>query len=201
MNLEAYLQASSGWLVDAVITYDMAAAAALASNPNWTVPDTGLYGPYFVSRRSAEAFGNALPLAIRSSKEAMQAAWVALGDSPAEQEPGKIRVPHANRSDPRTGGILARAGVIAQFELWKSYVRQLPDYPFSKKAADRYTFGDIDEERTVRGLIDLRNCLTHEIDPNSDPSMERLVSYAWECQLMAKLALERHGPNAQPKVP
>lgn len=43
-------------------------------------------------------------------------------------------------------------------------------------------FATKSEANMVTGMIDLRNKLTHEVEVQTDPSVRRLVDYAWECQ-------------------
>lgn len=188
MNLESYLRASSGWLVDATTTFDLALAGEIACQHSWRPPDNSKLseGPHFVSMSDASAFDRALPLAIRSSRVAMMAAWVACGDAPERASNGGVKVPFTDDRSPRVEAVLARAGIIAQFELWKAYVSQFPDYPTNLKAARIYRFSNEQEEKLVNGLIDLRNRMTHEVDIKNDPSARRLVDYTWECQHMAE---------------
>lgn len=188
MELDEYIKASSGWLVDVTIAFDLAAAAALASDPKWTPPPHSMAadGPYLISRTSSLFFQRALPLVIKTSKESAMAAWVALGDAPEKSECGSVRVPHADGRGPRIEGVLARAGIIAQFELWKSYALQFPGYPTHLKAARVHHFATKSEADMVTGMIDLRNTLTHEVEVQTDPTVRRLVDYAWECQHIAR---------------
>jgi hypothetical protein len=188
MELDAYIKASSGWLVDVTICFDMASAAALASDPKWTPPphSTAADGPYLVSGTSSLFLAKALPLVIKTSKEAMRAAWVAVGDMPQGSNADSVRVPHADGRGPRIEGVLARTGIITQFELWKSYASQFPGYPTNLKAARNYQFSTTAEADIVTGMIELRNTLTHEVDVRTDPTLRRLVDYAWECQHIAK---------------
>lgn len=187
MDLESYVRASTGWLVDITTTFDLAVSAELAIRPKWTPPpDANSEGPYLLSTSHPEAFSAALPFVVRSSKEAMRAAWVACGRPPQAIDQKGVKVPFTNGNNPRIEGVLVRAGIIAQFELWKQYALQFPGYPTNLKAASRHSFGHLDEERLVKHLIGVRNRMTHEIETSNDPSMRMLVDYAWECQHIAK---------------
>ncbi|KRG63377.1 hypothetical protein ABB26_12525 [Stenotrophomonas humi] len=97
-----------------------------------------------------------------------------------------MKVPFSNGNSPRIEGVLARAGIIAQFELWKSYATQFPGYPTNLKAAKKHSFVHPEEERLVTNLISIRNRMTHEIDVTNDPTTRMLVNYTWECQHIAK---------------
>ena len=186
MNLQEYLTQSSGWLVDTSVVFDLAEAAQRACTQTWTPPTTPEEGPYFTSMRSQAHFKAALPLGIKTSKESQQAAYVAMGDLPKLHTAAGVKVPLLNGNHPRVEGILARAGIIAQFELWKTFVKQFPGYPFNRKQADKYVFAHDQEKSLLLALIDDRNALTHEIESENDPSMRRLVNYAWECQHVAR---------------
>lgn len=131
----------------------------------------------------------------------MMAAWVACGDTPEGASGGRVRVPFANSRGPRIEAVLARAGIIAQFELWKAYVSQFPDYPTNLVASRKHCFSAVEEEQLVEGLIDLRNRMTHEVDINNDPTARRLVDYTWECQHIAKWVTRRAQRSAQGPPP
>lgn len=187
MDLQTYIQQSSGWLVDTTIIYDLAEAAQKACNVDWkpsAADDAD--GPHLISRTSRAHFAAALPLGTKTSKEAQRAAFVAMGEFPPSSSDVGVKVPVLNGKDPRIGAILARAGIIAQFELWKAFVRQYPDYPFNLKDARKYTFAHAQEREIVFGLIEDRNALTHEIRTSIDPTMRRLVDYTWESQHVAQ---------------
>ncbi|WP_152982667.1 hypothetical protein [Stenotrophomonas humi] len=188
MDLESYIRASSGWLIDITTTFDLASAAELAIRPNWSPPANGsdVEGPYLISMRHPLPFAAALPFGVRSSREAMRAAWVACGHTPETANTDGVKVPFSNGNSPRIEGVLARAGIIAQFELWKSYATQFPGYPTNLKAAKKHSFVHPEEERLVTNLISIRNRMTHEIDVTNDPTTRMLVNYTWECQHIAK---------------
>lgn len=198
MDLQTYIRASAGWLVDITTTHDLAASAELAIRPKWMPPDVSnnIDGPYLISRSNPTAFSTALPFVVRSSKEAMRAAWVACGQPPHPMDPKGVKVPFANGNNPRVEGVLARAGIIAQFELWKSYALQFSGYPTNLKAANKHNFMHPEEALHVKHLIEVRNLMTHEIETSNDPTMRMLVDYTWECQHMAKW-LTRMYPTAE----
>lgn len=162
---------------------------------------TAADGPYLVSRTSSLFFARALPLVIKTSKEAMRAAWVAVGDMPEGLDAESVRLPLANGRGPRIEGVLARTGIITQFELWKSYASQFPGYPTNLKAARNYQFSAPAEADMVTGMIDMRNKLTHEVDVQTDPTLRRLVDYAWECQHIAKWMTALYAARDAGKTP
>lgn len=123
----------------------------------------------------------------KTSIEAAKAAELTMGVDHQPDASGRTLVPFVTDKGPRVGAILARAGIIAQFELWKSFAASV-SYPFNKKQADRYSFPSEKEKSTLLEIVDMRNSLTHEITIANDPTMRQLVEYAYKCQYLAKQA-------------
>lgn len=202
MNLDSYIRTSSGWLVDATTTLDLALSGEMACRHSWRPPNSdNTEGPYFFSKRDASAFNHALPLAIRSSRASMMAARVVYGDKPQSAGGGKLLIPFADSRGPRIEAVLARAGIIAQFELWKAYVIQFPGYPTNLKAARRYDFSTTEEEKFVSHLIELRNLMTHDVDIHNDPTARRFVEYTWECQYAARWVTRLYDSSSRGEKP
>ena len=85
------------------------------------------------------------------------------------------------------GATIARSGILAQFELWKSFAKRC-GYPINRKQAAVFAFGS-DQERDVVGfVVDVRNTLTPEVSEATDPTLRRIVEYAWECRYLARRA-------------
>ncbi len=191
MNLSSYIDTSGRWLVEVCSVYDLAEATRRAMNPNYSIPvnSTWADGPHLSSGRGQATIQNAIPLVIRSSLEAGKAAELAMGKDHRPNDDGSTRIPLVSRGI-RTGQIIARLGIISQFELWKEFARPL-GYPINEKQAKSYSFSDSTERDTQSGLVRRRNQLTHEISANNDPTMRELVDFAYSCHYLALKAASR----------
>ena len=94
----------------------------IPSDSNWES------GPYVSSWKGRQTLQKAIPLFIKISIEAAKAAELVMGQHFKPNSSGKTKIPTVNDKDHRIGCIIARAGIISQFELWKSYAatRRLP---------------------------------------------------------------------------
>lgn len=193
MELDHYLTVSGRWLVEATSIADLAMAAERVLNPNYRVPalTTLADGPYFTSQHGGDRLNMAVPLLVKTSIEAAKAAEVALGRDPPRDERGAVRVPMVSGTSFRSGAVIARGGIIGQYELLKAFLRPR-GYPLSKREREGYTEFVCGEEDRLIALADRRNDMTHEPDPNNDPSLRELVEYVWECHELARLAASRH---------
>jgi hypothetical protein len=188
MNLSSYLDISGRWLVEVATIYDLAEATSRAMNPSYTFPvnSTWADGPHLSSGRDNSELQKSIPLVIRSSLEAAKAAELIMGRDYRPNESGKTRIPMVS-NEIRTGQIIARMGIVSQFELWKNFVARL-SYPINAKQAESYTFRDLEESAAQRQIVRRRNELTHEIKASNDPTMRELIEFAYLCHFLARRA-------------
>lgn len=188
MDLMSYIDVSGRWLVEVCTVYDLAEATSRAMNPKYSIPASSNWadGPHLSSGRDRTAIQNAIPLIIRSSIEAGKAAELVMGQDHHPSKDGRTRVPLISHGI-RTGQIVARIGIISQFELWKDFVRPL-GYPINEKQAKSFKFSHPQECETQRDLVRRRNELTHEISAHNDPTMRELVDFAYSCHYLAQKA-------------
>lgn len=162
--------------------YELAEGAFRAMHHDYVIPKNGTWddAPFLSSWRGVDALQAAIPLSIRTSIEGGKAAELVLGKGHKPDEGGRTRIPFADGKGPRPGAIIARAGIIAQFELWKAFVKPL-GYPTNEHKAAKHTFSDAEEAELMFKLVDDRNRLTHEIATRTDPTMRGLVEFAYAC--------------------
>ncbi|MDX5935883.1 hypothetical protein [Acidithiobacillus thiooxidans] len=189
MKLDAYLELSKGWLIDHTSVYDLARSTERAMQHDYVVPKNPTWddGPCLGSWNGTERIQAAVPLSIKTSLEAGKAAELAMGSNYAGHPTGKIPISFLDGSSPRVGAVIARAGIVVQFELWKDYAR-LVSYPFNKKQMKGWTFLDKREEPNLEYAINRRNELTHEPMPANDPNMRELVEFCSKLHWLAKMA-------------
>ncbi len=190
MDLETYIKTSSSWLIDCMMSHDLAEAALKTIDPDFQPPERPLtweQGPVLVPKVTTPISRTAFPLVLYHSKQMGRAEHLIHGQ-PVRLSPGEtMKVPLTDPTTPRAGGIIARAGIITQFELWRDFVAPL-GYPFNRKRAKSHEFADPDEQRLLLSLIDTRNEMTHEPALHNDPDARRLVDYTNECHHMARWA-------------
>jgi succinate dehydrogenase flavin-adding protein (antitoxin of CptAB toxin-antitoxin module) len=168
-------------------------AAECALNPSYRVPalTPSADGPYLTSGHGADRLNAAIPLLVKTSLAAAKAAEVALGMDPPRDERGGVRVPMVTGKSFRIGAVIARGGIIGQYELLKAFLKPR-GYPLSRKDRENYTQFLQEEEGRLVALVNRRNDMTHEPDPSNDPDLRELVDYVWECHDLAQLVNGRH---------
>ncbi len=192
--LDDYLEISSRWLVETTSIYDLAESAARAAHPGYAIPleFTWQDGPFMVSKNGPADMQAAMPIIIKTSLEHAKAAEIAMDSCEKfriqrDKRGPQLKVPLVVDQQMRTGPIVARSGIIAQFELWKSFVQPL-NYPFNKRRAEGHKFKSTDEQDALMHIIDRRNELTHEITVLNDPNMREYVEYVCHCHFLARTA-------------
>lgn len=190
MDLVDYLDVSGRWLIDTTSIYDLAEALSRAMNHSYVIPtDSSNWasGPFLNSWHGIDKIQAAIPLLIRTSIESAKAAELVMGKNHLPDKDGKTIIPFVNKTNPRPGAILARAGIISQFELWKEFAKPL-GYPTNEHKAEKYVFNSLDEKDLLLSIVSRRNSLTHEIKTQNDSNMRELVEYAYSCHFLAKKA-------------
>lgn len=178
-ELKEYLRVSKAWLMDTVRAHDLAVAGAriLAEakvRSRETLPDIE-EGPIF--SQIQEGLSYSVPVTLFPSKQFMRAMWLVNGGDLVEE---CIPIPNLSTAPERSGAIVCRAGIVAQFELWKQFALARA-YPSNLKDARRHgekgRFSCSNEQSMLNEVIDLRNALTHEPDLATDPDAKALVEY------------------------
>lgn len=178
-DLTEYLRVSKAWLMDTVRAHDLAvagarilAAAKLSSRDAF--PNYG-EGPLF--SHVQEGLNYSVPVTLYPSSQFMRAMWLVHG---GDLDGDSIPIPNLSTEPERSGAIVCRGGIVAQFELWKQFV--LPRaYPSNLRAAtlhgEKGRFSCANEQLMLSEVIELRNALTHEPDLATDPDAKALVDY------------------------
>ncbi|WP_288496291.1 hypothetical protein [uncultured Stenotrophomonas sp.] len=179
MNLEEYLNVSKAWLMDTMRAHDLAVAGARLMEDS-IIQSRAAYppigdGPIFSHVQAG--VGYAVPVTLFPSQQFMRAMWLVRD---GDLEGDNIPIPSLSPTPERTGSIVCRGGIVAQFELWKQFAL-LRAYPSNGKAAlkhgEKGRFSCADEQVMLSDVIDLRNALTHEPDLSTDPDAKALVEY------------------------
>jgi len=173
--------------------YDFARSIERAMQHDYVVPPEPKWGdgPCLGSWNGSEVMQAAVPLTIKTSLEAGKAAELFMGPDYEGRSLGKTPVPFVTEDAPRVGAIIARAGIVTQFELWKEYASK-SRYPYNRKQMEAWTFSDPKEQEILENVVNRRNELTHEISTHNDPTVRELVEYGYKLQWLAKV-VARYG--------
>ena len=186
MTRDEYLFTSGQWLVETCLVRDLAKATLKCFSRDYQIPEGTKWedGPFLSSQRGRDHLRAALPLSLKTSIELAKAAEMALGKTPEGHDQGKVTSRFLGKTGPRVDEIIARNGIIVQFELWKSFVGPL-GYPINEKQAAKYTFKEAYERALLAKLVRRRNELTHEPKLANDPTCREYVEFAHSCRCLA----------------
>lgn len=182
MTIDEYLDVSGKWLVETTYVYDVAVAAEKCFHHDYEPPlkPTEENTPYLSSYSGAPPLKMVIPFCIATSIEQRAAAGIVKGPNPPKNEKGGVRIEFVTESV-RINSIMARFGIISQFELWKSFAAE-HKWPINKKQCESYAFANQEVKTRLLSLIERRNSLTHEVKAENDPTMRELIEFYWSCK-------------------
>lgn len=195
-TLDRYLEMSSAWLVDTMRAHDMAIATAkIVDSQRFTsishhpkVED----GPLLTTPvMGAEV---SIQACLFTGNEFARALHLVTGRPISENE--GLRLPGVGVGIQRIEAIIARSGIISQFELWKKFAKPRR-YPADGAAAKAHAklgrFHCDDERKMLEEVMKIRNRMTHEPNHLDDPTARNLVDYTNKLHHLAKFVDRLHG--------
>ncbi|WP_329754412.1 hypothetical protein [Stenotrophomonas maltophilia] len=194
-SLTSYLELSSAWLIDTMRAHDMAIATSkivdsqrftsVASSPK--VED----GPLLTV--VVEGAGLSIPAHLCTGNEFARAIHLVTGKPISEHE--NLRLPGVGNGSQRVEAIIARSGIISQFELWKKFAkpRRYPtDGAAAKAHAKHGRFHSDGERGMLEEVVKDRNRMTHEPNYLDDPTARSLVDYTNKLHHLARYVDRLH---------
>ncbi|MCF3525777.1 hypothetical protein [Stenotrophomonas maltophilia] len=194
-NLVSYLELSSAWLIDTMRAHDMAVATEkIVESQRFTSlshPVKVEDGPILTT--AVEEGELSIPAYLYTGNEFARAIELVTGQPISENE--GLRLPGVGTGPRRIEAIIARSGIISQFELWKKFAKPRR-YPTDGAAAKSHEklgrFYSNDEREMLEGVVKDRNRMTHEPNHLDDPTVRDLVDYTNKLHHLAKYVDKLH---------